>query len=172
MALWGVEPEGIPKLSRAIAAGGPVDLPGGTSLADGLLTRSIGRLTWPLIAPMVTGTVGVSDDQVRLLGGSGSDGASPRRLLVSTVGDELKRSGHGASKVIGMSLKDRSAILPSGHMADGAYWYDSKAGNFVSSTYYFADLPEWVKAFNARRLADKYACSEWSLPGAAMRMPT
>lgn len=65
VALWGVEPEGIPKLSRAIAAGGPVDLPGGTSLADGLLTRSIGRLTWPLIAPMVTGTVGVSDDQVR-----------------------------------------------------------------------------------------------------------
>ncbi|HZT39866.1 MAG TPA: alkaline phosphatase family protein [Bryobacteraceae bacterium] len=114
----------------------------------------------------------VSDDAVRLLGGAESSGASPRRLLVSTVGDELKRSGHGASKVIGLSLKDRSAILPSGHMADAAYWYDSKAGNFVSSTYYFQDLPDWVKAFNARRLPDKYAGLEWSYPEAVMKLPS
>ena len=75
-------------------------------------------------------------------------GSSPARLLVSTIGDELKISGKGG-KVIGISLKDRSAILPSGHMADGAYWFDGQSGNFVSSTYYFAELPGWVRDFNA-----------------------
>ena len=85
----------------------------------------------------------VSDDKTKLLGGNGA-GSSPARLLVSTVGDELKISGKGG-KVIGISLKDRSAILPAGHMADGAYWFDGQSGNFVSSTYYFAELPAWVR---------------------------
>src|SRR5208282_2635808 len=75
----------------------------------------------------------ISDDATKLLGASG-DGASPRRLLVSTLGDELKMAG-GGGKVIGISLKDRSAILPAGHMADGAYWFDPRAGSFVSSTF-------------------------------------
>src|SRR5580700_7811393 len=77
----------------------------------------------------------VSDDTVKLLGAKG-EGASPKRMLVSTVGDELKMARSG-SKVVGISLKDRSAILPAGHMADGAYWFDPRAGNFVSSTFYF-----------------------------------
>lgn len=55
-------------------------------------------------------------------------------------------------------------------MADAAYWYDSKAGNFVSSTYYFQDLPAWVKAFNALRLPDKYAGLQWSYPQALMKL--
>jgi hypothetical protein len=101
----------------------------------------------------------VSDDNTRLLGGNGP-GSSPARLLVSTIGDELKISGKGG-KVIGISLKDRSAILPSGHMADGAYWFDGASGNFVSSTFYFAELPGWVRDFNASRPADKYAGREW-----------
>lgn len=98
----------------------------------------------------------VADDQVKQLGGKGAVGASPHRLLVSTVGDELKIASKGRSHVIGISLKDRSAILPSGHMADGAYWFDEKSGNFVSSTYYFADLPGWAKDFNASRPGDRY----------------
>src|ERR1044071_2528905 len=69
----------------------------------------------------------VSDDKVKQLGGNGT-GSSPSRLLVSTVGDELKASGKGG-KVIGISLKDRSAILPSGHKANGAYWFDGLTGN-------------------------------------------
>jgi len=101
----------------------------------------------------------VSDDKTMLLGGNGA-GSSPARLLVSTIGDELKISGKGG-KVIGISLKDRSAILPSGHMADGAYWFDGRSGNFVSSTYYFAELPAWVRDFNAARPADKFAGEDW-----------
>ncbi len=104
----------------------------------------------------------VSDDTVQLLGGSGGSGASPRRLLVSTLGDEIKMAGRGLPRVIGTSLKDRSAILPVGHMADGAYWFDTKTGTFVSSTYYFADLPAWVKEFNYQRLADRYSGVEWT----------
>jgi len=101
----------------------------------------------------------ISDDSVKMLGATG-DGASPRRLLVSTVGDELKIARAG-SKVIGISLKDRSAILPAGHMADGAYWFDPRAGSFVSSTFYFADLPDWVKAYDATRPADGFRGAHW-----------
>ena len=96
----------------------------------------------------------VSDSKTKLLGGTG-EGSSPRRLLVETIGDELKIADGGKSRVIGISLKDRSAILPVGHMANGAFWFDTKSGNFVSSTYYFADLPGWVKDFNGGKPADK-----------------
>src|ERR1051325_9028042 len=80
----------------------------------------------------------VSDSKTKLLGGTG-EGASPRRMLVSTVGDELKMSDGNKSRVVSVSLKDRAAILPAGHMANGAYWLDLKARAFVSSTYYFED---------------------------------
>ena len=105
----------------------------------------------------------VSDDGEKMLGGASrgtGEAASPRRMLVSTVGDELKMAGR-ATKVIGVSIKDRSAILPAGHMADGAYWFDPTSGNFVSSTYYFKELPGWVGEFNASRAADKYLNVEW-----------
>src|SRR5574340_165575 len=102
----------------------------------------------------------VSDPKTRLLGGSGP-GSSPHRLLVSTVGDELKIVNPGRSRVVGISLKDRAAVLPAGHTADGAYWFDGKTGNFVSSTFYFPDLPGWAKDFNAGRPADRYSGAEW-----------
>ena len=101
----------------------------------------------------------VGDDAVKLLGANG-EGASPKRLLVSTVGDELKMARSGG-KVIGISLKDRSAILPAGHVADGAYWFDPRAGSFVSSTFYFAELPMWVTAYNASRPADGFRGAHW-----------
>lgn len=98
----------------------------------------------------------ITDTQVVPLGTE--DGASPRRLRVSTLGDELKLSGKGG-KVYGVSLKDRSAILPAGHMADGAFWLEN--GQFVSSNWYFPALPEWTLAFNAENRADAYAGQEW-----------
>lgn len=102
----------------------------------------------------------VGDISVRLLGGMGEAGASPRQLAVSTVGDELKIASSGKSKVIGISLKDRAAILPAGHSADAAYWFDGKSGHFVSSTYYFPDLPAWVQEFN-RKTPASFKGAEW-----------
>jgi len=88
------------------------------------------------------------------------DPASPRRLLVSTVGDEL-RNRDEAARVIGISFKARSAILPSGHRANGAYWFDDASGNFITSSYYMENLPPWVQDFNAQKLPAKYVESRW-----------
>jgi hypothetical protein len=104
----------------------------------------------------------VGDDATRLLGGGGGSGSSPRRLLAGTLGDEMKIACRGECRVVGVSLKDRAAILPSGHMADGAYWFDPRTGNFVSSTFYFADLPQWARAFNGSHPADRYGNAEWT----------
>ncbi|SPE41484.1 Type I phosphodiesterase/nucleotide pyrophosphatase [Candidatus Sulfopaludibacter sp. SbA3] len=109
------------------------------------------------VAPVTS----VSDPDTKLVGGLGGDGSSPHRMLVSTVGDELKMANGGKSRVIGISLKDRAAILPAGHMANGAYWLDNATGNFVSSTYYFETVPEWVKSFNDARLADHFSGAKW-----------
>lgn len=105
----------------------------------------------------------VSDATTRQLGGeSGKDGASPRRLLVSTVGDEIKMSEKWNSpKVIGISVKDRSAIMMSGRRANGAFWWDPSTGNMVSSTYYFPQLPQWVQDFNKSRAVDKWLGKTW-----------
>jgi predicted AlkP superfamily pyrophosphatase or phosphodiesterase len=106
----------------------------------------------------------VSDPATKLLGGdAGRTGSSPHRLMVSTLGDEMKMSGRWPGmKVVGISMKDRGAVLPAGHMADGAYWFDSNTGNFVSSSYYFNDLPAWVKAFNEKRVPEQYSGKAWT----------
>lgn len=88
---------------------------------------------------------------------------SPHRLLASTIGDELRMSNNGLSKVYAVSIKDRASILPGGHMANAAYWYDSKSGNFVTSTYYAKTLPQWVNAFNSTKLPAKLMASGWNL---------
>lgn len=106
----------------------------------------------------------VSDDATVLVGGKpGLRGSSPRRLLVSTIGDELKMSNGGASHVIGVSLKDRSAILPAGHMADAAFWFDLNSGYMTSSDYYFKDKqpPAYLTTFNARDYAAKHLGKDW-----------
>lgn len=103
----------------------------------------------------------VSDTATRLVGGKEGTGSSPHRLLVSTIGDELKLSGIGKPRVIGVSLKDRSAILPTGHTGDAAFWFDTVSGNFVSSTYYMKQLPAWAAQFNALRSADKLKGFTW-----------
>ena len=103
----------------------------------------------------------VSDPGTRLVGGApGALGSSPHRLLVSTVGDELKMAGRH-SKVIGISIKDRSAILPAGHAADAAYWYDSDSNNWVTSTYFMNDLAAWVKDINGQHWFQKYLGASW-----------
>lgn len=89
------------------------------------------------------------DPNVRSVGSDSKEGQmSPHRLLTTTIGDELQTATDFRSKVIGVALKDRAAILPAGHAADAAYWWDTSAGHFVSSTYYMTELPEWVRRFN------------------------
>jgi hypothetical protein len=75
-------------------------------------------------------------------------GSSPRNLLASTVGDELRLATQGQAKVFGVSLKDRAAILPSGAAANGAFWIDPASGYFVTSSFYMSQLPDWATAFN------------------------
>jgi hypothetical protein len=103
----------------------------------------------------------VSDDDTQLVGGlPGVTGSSPRRLLVSTVGDEIKMQGQPA-KVIGISIKDRGAILTAGHMADGAYWFDTKSGHWVTSSYYMPALPAWVNTLNSGKPEKVPAGGQW-----------
>jgi len=104
----------------------------------------------------------VEDDKTQLLGVSGNlTGASPHNLLSDTLGDELKLATQGKSRVFGVSLKDRAAVLPAGYAGDAAYWIDHETGTWVSSTYYRADLPAWVKEFNGSNRATKYWDREW-----------
>ncbi|WP_234734591.1 alkaline phosphatase PafA [Tellurirhabdus bombi] len=105
----------------------------------------------------------VEDSTVSTVGMASPAGRmSPRNLLVTTVTDQLKVASQGRSKVIGIALKDRGAILPAGHAANGAYWFESKEGNWISSSFYMKDLPQWVKDFNARKLAAQYVTQTWT----------
>lgn len=105
----------------------------------------------------------VEDPRYQVIGvAEGNGDVSPWRMLSTTVTDELKLTTQKRAKVIGVSIKDRGAVLPAGHMPDGAYWYDSKSGRFITSTYYKTRLPEWVERFNQQNLADQYLSREWN----------
>ena len=98
----------------------------------------------------------VSDKTVQTVGSSSLEGqTSPRNLRTYTVTDQLKLASP-ESKVISISIKDRSSILPGGHLSDGSYWYDYASGKFITSTYYKTELPKWLQQFNESRNADKY----------------
>ena len=103
------------------------------------------------------------DPLVKSVGGGADDnGQSPRNMMVTTICDELRLATNFRGKVVGVALKDRGGILPAGHSANAAYWYDIKTGNFISSTYYMNDLPTWVKDFNGKKLPDKYYEQGWN----------
>lgn len=104
----------------------------------------------------------VGDERQKPVGSEGGNGdVSPWRMLSSTISDELELATQRRSKVIGISMKDRGAVLPAGHNPDGAYWFDGTTGNFISSTYYKPGLPTWLEKFNELKLADKYLSQEW-----------
>lgn len=104
----------------------------------------------------------VEDKNVKTVGSPSTEGLmSPKNLLVTTMTDELRMATNFKSKVIAMSIKDRGAILPGGHTANGAYWYDDMTGAFISSTHYMTELPAWVKDFNAQKWPDKFFAEDW-----------
>lgn len=103
------------------------------------------------------------DDYVQGVGTAGREGKqSPRNLLASTVTDELRLATNLRSKVIGVAMKDRGGILPAGHLANAAYWFESASGHWISSTFYMDKLPDWVDGFNAQNLAEKYVKEDWN----------
>lgn len=118
-----------------------------------------------------------SDSEARGVGVDGIDGLdgkpiifdkagqmSPRRMISNTLGDEMKLATMGADApvVVGLSVKDRGAILPAGHSADGAYWFFGKnLGHFISSTYYYRMLPQWVIDFNNEGRAEALCSEGW-----------
>ncbi|MCU0402930.1 MAG: alkaline phosphatase family protein [Chitinophagaceae bacterium] len=104
----------------------------------------------------------VEDNTVKTIGAdSTAEPMSPRNLFTSTISDELRLATNFRSKVVGVAIKDRGSILPAGHSGE-AYWYDSKTGNFVTSTYYHQTLPGWVSNFNARKIPDSLYALEWN----------
>lgn len=104
----------------------------------------------------------VEDTSVQTVGSPSDQGmCSPLRLKVNTVSDQLKMT-YPEAKVLSVSIKNRGAILPGGHLSNGSYWYDYSNGNFITSTFYTNDLPFWVKDFNAKKEVDSYLNKTWN----------
>jgi hypothetical protein len=102
--------------------------------------------------------------------GEKKPGSSPHNLMADTLGDELKLATQGKSRVFGISLKDRAAVLPAGFGGDAAYWIDAKSGAWITSTYYRSDLPKWVQDFDSSNRAAKYWDRDWrDAQGAVLR---
>ncbi len=98
--------------------------------------------------------------------GVGSDAGlagkmSPKNMKTTTITDQLRLSNEFKSKVIGVAIKDRGSILPAGHSANAAYWFDPKSGNWITSTYYMKELPQWVKDFNDQKIPDQILTQKW-----------
>jgi len=111
--------------------------------------------------PYLKRVVNVIDDPVqRTIGGEGR-ASSPANLVTFTVGDALKAKSP-RSHVVGIGLKDRSAILMGGHRADAAYWFENAGGNFISSTFYMDAAPAWLTDFNRKRSVDRFAAKAWT----------
>lgn len=108
-------------------------------------------------------TVYCTDDTEHAVvdGHTGGISMSPRNLKVTTITDELRLATNFRSRVYGVAIKDRGSILPAGHLANGAYWLDDSTGSFCSSTYYKNTSPEWLKAFNNRKVTDSLIAAGW-----------
>ncbi|GLU53245.1 alkaline phosphatase PafA [Dyadobacter frigoris] len=107
----------------------------------------------------------VEDSTVKTIGSTNvSVGKmSPKNLLTSTVTDQLRIATNFRSKTIGVAIKDRGSILPAGHTANASYWFDSNTGNWVTSTFYMNDLPQWAKDYNAKKMPSEYLKKGWQL---------
>jgi predicted AlkP superfamily pyrophosphatase or phosphodiesterase len=103
------------------------------------------------------------DTSVNTVGSYSAAGKmSPRNMLVTTIGDELRLSNNFQSKVVGIAIKDRGAILPAGHSATAAFWFDASAGNWITSTYYMNELPAWAKEYNDQKWPIQYMKTPWT----------
>jgi arylsulfatase A-like enzyme len=125
--------------------------PGHASIYTGTTPSNHGIISndWYVRATKKTVT-SVSNSTYAAVGGNEkSGGAAPLSLRTYTITDQLKMASP-KSKVISVSIKDRSAILPGGHLSDGTYWFDYNTGDFITSTFYKKELPIWVQRFNEK----------------------
>ena len=127
--------------------------PGHSTIGTGAYTNGHGislNEWWDLKRSTTHPVTSVEDQRYAIVGDptSKEPGASPRNELASTLGDEVVLATQGKSKLFGISLKDRAAILTSGHASRGAFWLDHASGKFISSTYWGPELPAWAQAFN------------------------
>lgn len=103
------------------------------------------------------------DKDVKTVGSSSNAGLmSPKNMMTSTITDELKLATNFRAKVIGVGIKDRGSILPAGHLADAAYWYDGREGKWITSSWYMDELPKWVNEFNEKKLYEVYLNQGWN----------
>ncbi len=103
------------------------------------------------------------DAAVQTVGSSSPAGKmSPKMLFTSTITDEVQKASGNRSKIIGIALKDRGAILPAGKYPTGVYWYDGSNGSWITSTFYMKELPKWVSDFNKKELPAKYLSQPWA----------
>lgn len=104
----------------------------------------------------------VDDPTVRAILSSDENGhTSPANLMSTTLSDELRIISQFQSKVIGVSMDPKAAVLQSGHTANAAYWYDPEHGTWTTSTYYADSLPGWVEDFNGKNYRDIYCEKTW-----------
>jgi predicted AlkP superfamily pyrophosphatase or phosphodiesterase len=136
--------------------------PGHASVYTGATPATHGIIGNDWYVRQLNGTIYCAGDStVTAVGGSaGSGKISPRNMLTTTITDELRFASNKRSKVVGIAIKDRGAALPAGHLGD-AYWFDGSSGEFMTSTYYTEELPQWVKDFNNRTLPKKYLSQTW-----------
>ncbi len=104
------------------------------------------------------------DDRYHIIGKDPKphQGVSPKNILSTTIGDELVISNAGQSRVFSVSIKDRGAIIPGGHTGK-SFWYSKTSGEFVTSTYYYDEYPEWVQKWNDAKPTDQYRGKTWDL---------
>ncbi len=138
--------------------------PGHTCIYTGSVPSIRGIIGNSWYSRQLNRVVYCTEDSSVISVGTSSDAGknSPANLWSTTITDELKMGTDFRSKVIGIALKDRGAILPAGHTADAAYWCDNAVGGFVTSSYYLKDLPAWIKQFNDKKLPDKYLKQNWN----------
>lgn len=105
-----------------------------------------------------------TDESVRPVGTTNAKvgSHSPKNLWSTTITDELRMATNFQGKVIGLSLKDRASILPAGHTPNGAFWFDDSSGDFITSSWYMNELPQWIKSFNAQNLPEKLVANGWN----------
>jgi predicted AlkP superfamily pyrophosphatase or phosphodiesterase len=137
--------------------------PGHATIGTGTYTSGHGIFSnewWVPASKKVMSSV--DDESTKIVGAEVEGmGASPHNLLADTLGDELRLATQGNSRVFGIALKDRAAILPTGFSANGAYWIDKTSGAWVTSTYYVTEAPHWLTNFNSQKHAQRYLNLDW-----------